>query len=56
MFDRLIEVFSSDGAVFMYAIALVGTYTITVLFERIWVPFGHHLGSLWAPFGVIWVP
>jgi biopolymer transport protein ExbB len=34
--DRLIEVFSGDGAVFMYAIALVGTYTITVLFERIW--------------------
>ena len=36
MLDRLIEAFSGDGAVFMYAIALVGAYTITILIERIW--------------------
>ena len=36
MLNRLIEAFSGDGALFMYAITLVGAYTLTVIIERTW--------------------
>ena len=43
MLTRLIEAFSGDGAVFMYAILLVGTYALTIIFDRIW-----HLWFRWS--------
>ena len=39
----LIDAFSGDGAVFMYAIMLVGAYALTIIVDRIW-----HLWFRWT--------
>ena len=34
--NQLIDAFSGEGALFMYAITLVGAYTFTIIIERTW--------------------